>query len=377
MSANQQPQKSQKVALIMAGGTGGHVFPALAVADLLRAANVEVHWLGTAAGIEAKVVPNADIQLHCIDVKGLRGKGMLGLLKAPWLILKAICQARQVFKLVKPDVVLGMGGFASGPGAVAAKLAGVPLIIHEQNAKAGMTNKLSLSMAKRKLAAFPGAFSAGANSAAGNSDSQKGIEIVGNPVRGPILQMQPSSERYAERSGKLNLLIVGGSLGAAAINKVVPATLAQIDVEQRPNVWHQAGARNIDETIALYQDAGVNGNIIAFIDDMQAAYGWADLIICRAGALTVSELAIAGVASVLVPFPHAVDDHQTANGRFLERAGAAIMVQQKDLDSQKLTALLSELQDRKLLAAMAQKAVSVASPQASSIVANICLEEIK
>ena len=158
---------------------------------------------------------------------------------------------------------------------------------------------------------------------------------------------------------------------------MLPATLAQIDAEQRPNVWHQAGVRNIDETIALYTDAGVNGNLTAFINDMQAAYGWADLVICRAGALTVSELAIAGVASILVPFPHAVDDHQTANGRFLERAGAAIMVQQKDLDSQKLTALLSELQDRKLLAAMAQKAVSVASPQASSIVANICLEEIK
>ncbi|MCJ8340496.1 MAG: undecaprenyldiphospho-muramoylpentapeptide beta-N-acetylglucosaminyltransferase [Pseudomonadales bacterium] len=358
----------QKVALIMAGGTGGHVFPALAVADLLRESAVQIHWLGTAAGIEATVVPNAGIKLHCIDVKGLRGKGKLGLLKAPWLIFKAILQARKVFKQVKPDVVLGMGGFASGPGAVAAKLAGVPLIIHEQNAKAGVTNKLSLLLAKRKLAAFPGAF---------GDDVAKGIEIVGNPVRGPILNIQPIEKRYANRSAAINLLIVGGSLGAQAINQVVPQALAQIEVHSRPNVWHQAGGKNIEATLALYKDNGVEAKIDAFIEDMDRAYAWADLVICRAGALTVSELAIAGVASVLVPFPFAVDDHQTANARFLESAGAAILVPQKNLNNEKLLALLEQLNDRQSLQGMAKKAQQLAAPQASVTVANICLEEIQ
>jgi len=358
----------KKVALIMAGGTGGHVFPALAVADLLRESAVQIHWLGTAAGIEAKVVPNAGIQLHCIDVKGLRGKGKLGLLKAPWLIIKAILQARKVIRSVKPDVVLGMGGFASGPGAVAAKLAGVPLIIHEQNAKAGVTNKLSLPLACRKLAAFPGAF---------GDDTAKGIEIVGNPVRGPILNMQPSEQRYAQRSAGINLLIVGGSLGAQAINQLVPQALAKIDVSFRPNVWHQTGVKNIDATLALYKESAVAAKVEAFIEDMDSAYAWADLVICRAGALTVSELAIAGVASVLVPFPFAVDDHQTANAAFLEASGAAILVPQKSLNAEKLRALLVQLNDRKSLQQMAQKACKLAAPEASATVANICLEEMQ
>ncbi|EPJ46079.1 MAG: undecaprenyldiphospho-muramoylpentapeptide beta-N- acetylglucosaminyltransferase [Osedax symbiont Rs2] len=358
----------KKVALVMAGGTGGHVFPALAVADLLTESAVQVHWLGTAAGIEAKVVPNAGIELHCIDVKGLRGKGKLGLLKAPWLIIKAVLQARKVFKKIKPDVVLGMGGFASGPGAVAAKLAGGPLIIHEQNAKAGMTNKLSLPLARRKLAAFPGAF---------GEDAAKGIEIVGNPVRGPILNMQPSVQRYQRRSGAINLLIVGGSLGAQAINQLVPQALAKIDLNLRPNVWHQAGLRNIDATEELYKSCAIEAKVEAFIEDMASAYAWADLVICRAGALTVSELAIAGVASVLVPFPFAVDDHQTANAGFLKTAGAAIIAPQESLDTEKLRSLLVQLNDRKLLQQMAEKACKLATPKASATVANICLEEMQ
>jgi len=359
--------KSKKVALIMAGGTGGHVFPALAVADLLRDANVDVHWLGTAAGIEAKVIPNAGIPLHCIEVKGVRGKGKLGLLKAPWLVAKAIWQARKVFQQVKPDIVLGMGGFASGPGAVAAKLAGVPLVIHEQNAKAGMTNKLSLKMAKRKLAAFPNAF---------GDDSLNGIEVVGNPVRGPILEVEPSAQRYAQRQGKLNVLIVGGSLGAMAINEVVPKALAKIDKKLRPNVRHQAGARNIEQTQALYNALAIEADVTAFIDKMDEAYSWADLVICRAGALTVSEIAIAGVASLLIPFPFAVDDHQSANGQFLVDAGAAHLVAQKTLDENKLVELLAQLDNREMLADMADKAQHVGSPQASNTVANICLEEM-
>jgi UDP-N-acetylglucosamine--N-acetylmuramyl-(pentapeptide) pyrophosphoryl-undecaprenol N-acetylglucosamine transferase len=357
-----------KSALIMAGGTGGHVFPALAVADILREQGVEVHWLGTAAGIESRVVPDAGITLHCIDVKGVRGKGKLGLLKAPWLILKAIMQAKKVFKTVKPDVVLGMGGFASGPGAVAAKLASVPLIIHEQNAKAGMTNKLSLSMATRKLAAFPGAF---------GSDQQKGIEIVGNPVRGAILQLEESAQRYAKRDGKLNVLIVGGSLGAVALNTIVPKAMQLLDASQRPNIWHQAGANKSDETLSLYQTCEVQAQVDPFIKDMHSAYNWADVVICRAGALTVSELAIAGVASILVPFPFAVDDHQTANGQFLVDAGAALLADQKSLDAKKLKDLLESLSEREKLAKMAANAQSVAAPNASQSVAQICLEEMK
>ncbi len=357
-----------KRALIMAGGTGGHVFPALAVADILREQGVEVHWLGTAAGIESKVVPEAGIKLHCIDVKGVRGKGKLGLLKAPWLVLKAIMQARKVFKKVQPDVVLGMGGFASGPGAVAAKLASVPLIIHEQNAKAGMTNKLSLGMATRKLAAFPGAF---------GSDQQKGIEIVGNPVRGAILQLEKSAQRYAKREGKLNVLIVGGSLGALALNKVVPKAMQLLDDAERVNIWHQAGANKSDETQSLYKECNVNAQVDAFIKDMHSAYSWADLVICRAGALTVSELAIAGVASLLVPFPFAVDDHQTANGQFLVNSGAALLADQNSLDAQTLKDLLVSLSDREKLAQMAKNAQSVAAPKASQNVAQICLEEMK
>ncbi len=366
---------SGKRALIMAGGTGGHVFPALAVADILREQGVEVHWLGTAAGIESKVVPDAGITLHCIDVKGVRGKGKLGLLKAPFLVIKAILQAKKVFNKVKPDVVLGMGGFASGPGAVAAKLASVPLIIHEQNAKAGMTNKLSLVMAKRKLAAFPGAF--GSDQQKSISDQQKSIEIVGNPVRGDILKLEDSSARYAKRQGKLNVLIVGGSLGAAAINEVVPKALQLMDEALRPSVWHQAGPKKIEETLAYYKECGIDAQVDAFIKDMHSAYSWADVVICRAGALTVSELAIAGVASILVPFPFAVDDHQTANGQFLVEAGAAILIDQKALDAQKLKTLLMSLNERDKLAEMAANAQSVAAPKASQNVAQICLEEMK
>lgn len=357
-----------KTALIMAGGTGGHVFPALAVADILRKSAVDVQWLGTAAGIEARVIPQADIKLHCIDVKGVRGKGKLGLLKAPWLVLKAIWQARKVFKAVRPDVVMGMGGFASGPGAVAAKLCGVPLVIHEQNARAGMTNRLSLPMAKRKLAAFPGAF---------GDDHQKGIEIVGNPIRGDILNIEPCAQRYAKRSSSINLLIVGGSLGAAVINQVVPQALALLDEELRPKVWHQSGANKDRQTQQFYDEAGVTAEVVPFIDDMQSAYSWADLVICRAGALTVSELAIAGVASILVPHLYAVDDHQTANARYLADAGAALLLDQKSLDSQTLAGMISDINSRELLASMAEKALSAASPKASEIVANVCLEEIR
>ncbi|WP_372739324.1 undecaprenyldiphospho-muramoylpentapeptide beta-N-acetylglucosaminyltransferase [Neptunomonas sp.] len=358
--------KKHKTALIMAGGTGGHVFPALATAHCLQEEGVCIHWMGTQIGIESTVVPNADITLHTIDVQGLRGKGRLSLLLAPFKLLKAIWQAVKVVRAVKPDVVLGMGGFASGPGAVAARLLGVPLVIHEQNAVAGMTNRISAKLAQRILVAFPGAFG-----------SALKVEQTGNPVRGAILELPEPQQRYDQRSGAINLLIVGGSLGAKAINELVPQALAQMAVDERPNVWHQAGKQNFEATQQTYNRLNVSARVDAFIEHMDEAYGWADLVICRSGALTVSELAIAGVPALLIPFPFAVDDHQTGNARYLEQAGAAWIIQQADLKSDDLVGILRNKTDRGLLAGMALKARSVAKPGASKHVAKICLESMK
>ncbi|RTE65188.1 undecaprenyldiphospho-muramoylpentapeptide beta-N-acetylglucosaminyltransferase [Amphritea opalescens] len=359
--------KGRKV-LIMAGGTGGHVFPALATADCLRQQGVAVEWLGTAAGIEADVVPAADIQLHCIDVKGLRGKGKLSLLLAPLRLLHALSQAFGVLRRVKPDVVLGMGGFASGPGGLAAWLTGVPVLVHEQNACAGMTNKILAKLARRVLEAFGGAFK-----------GKVATTVVGNPVRGDILNLAAPTERFAGREGPLRLLVVGGSLGAKAINELLPEVLSALPEGMIPEVLHQVGKRNLAETEALYQAAGFADRksirVVPFIERMDEAYGWADLVLCRAGALTVSELSIAGVASVLVPFPFAVDDHQTGNARYLAEAGAAILIQQNELNRDRLINILTEqLNDREVLLAMAQKARQLGQPEASQAVADICLE---
>ncbi|MDO6454691.1 undecaprenyldiphospho-muramoylpentapeptide beta-N-acetylglucosaminyltransferase [Neptunomonas phycophila] len=355
-----------KTALIMAGGTGGHVFPALATADCLRAQGVAVHWMGTQRGIESRVVPNADIPLHTIDVQGVRGKGRLSILLAPFRLIKAVAQAYHVVKKVKPNVVLGMGGFASGPGAVAAKLLGIPLVIHEQNATAGMTNKISAKIANRVLEAFSGAFGQRAN-----------VEQTGNPVRGDILSLAPPQERFDKRTGPIRLLVVGGSLGAKAINEIIPAALATIPAESRPDVWHQTGKQHIDATRALYAEHGLEGRVDAFIERMDEAYGWADIVICRSGALTVSELAIAGVPSLLVPFPFAVDDHQTANAQYLESVGAATIIQQRDLTVDDIIKRLTENTGRDCLLDMAKKARAVGKPAASQRVADICLEMMK
>lgn len=355
-----------KTALIMAGGTGGHVFPALATARCLQQEGVSIHWMGTQKGIEATVVPNAGIPLHIIDVQGLRGKGRLSLLSAPFKLLKAIWQAVSVVRDVKPDVVLGMGGFASGPGAVAAWLMGIPLVIHEQNAVAGMTNRISAKLAKRVLVAFPGAFGSGVKA-----------EQTGNPVRGAILDLPEPRQRYEQRSGAINLLVVGGSLGAKGINDIVPEALAQLAVDERPSVWHQAGKQHIDAAQQKYKTLDVSARVDAFIEHMDEAYGWADIVICRSGALTVSELAIAGVPALLIPFPFAVDDHQTGNARYLEKAGAAWIIQQSDLRVDDLVNILRNKTDRRLLTDMALKARSVAKPDASKHVARICLESMK
>ncbi len=359
-------QKNMRV-LIMAGGTGGHVFPALAVAEELRARGLVVEWLGTAKGIESTLVPNASIPLNLISVEGVRGKGVLGLLKAPWLISKAIVQAVGIIRRFNPDVVVGFGGFASGPGGVAAKLLGKPLVIHEQNAVAGTTNRLLSHIADSVMAAFEDAF-----------ENRTDIAVVGNPVRDAIKQLPLIAERFQARNDTAapkRLLILGGSLGAKAINEMVPAALAQMEAGNRPEVWHQTGRAHSEATQSRYQQLGVTARVDAFIDNMAEAYAWADLVICRAGALTVSELMAAGVGSLLIPLPNAIDDHQTWNARILAKQGAGIALVQKELTLEKLASLLTvHLSARQELQRMGEKAKALAIPQSAALVADACME---
>ncbi len=300
--------------LIMAGGTGGHVFPALAVAELLRERECRVVWVGTRRGLEARIVPAKGFAIEWLSVSGLRGKGLLTWLLAPVQLAIALAQAFSIVRRQKPAVVLGVGGFATGPGGVAAWLLGRPLVIHEQNAIAGLTNRWLARIARLVLEGFPGSFPPGVRT-----------HCIGNPVRREIAALPAPESRFAVRSGVMRLLIIGGSLGARRLNSSVPRAIALLQRQgHRFEVWHQAGERGIEEARAEYSLAGVSGRVEAFIDDMAGAYGWADLVICRAGALTVAELAAAGVGALLVPFPFAVDDHQTHNARFLTEAGAAV-----------------------------------------------------
>ncbi|WP_299591345.1 undecaprenyldiphospho-muramoylpentapeptide beta-N-acetylglucosaminyltransferase [uncultured Microbulbifer sp.] len=362
MSETNSATFTGKKFLVMAGGTGGHVFPALAVARALQAEGGSVEWLGTMRGIEAQLIPAADIPLHFITVEGIRGKGKAALLKAPVQISKAIWQARQVVKAVKPDAVLGFGGFATGPGGVAARLAGVPLIIHEQNAVAGTTNRLLAKIANRVLEAFPSGLPA--------------AQEVGNPVRTEIAELPAPAERIGKQSPAC-LLVLGGSLGAVAINQLVPEALAKIPAEKRPTVRHQAGQRHLDLAKEAYERAGVEAEVVPFIADMAGAYGQADLVICRSGALTVSEIAAAGLGAIMVPFPFAIDDHQTKNGEWLEQAGAARVIQQDALDADELAGLLESLfADANTLLAMAEAARRVAKPDATDRVLAVCREEL-
>ncbi|WP_409525291.1 undecaprenyldiphospho-muramoylpentapeptide beta-N-acetylglucosaminyltransferase [Nitrincola sp. MINF-07-Sa-05] len=352
-----------KTLLVMAGGTGGHVFPALATADELKKQGVYVEWLGTAKGIEARVIPAAGITLNRIEVTGLRGKGRISLLLAPFRLCKALMQARRVLKKLNPDAVLGMGGFASGPGGLAAWMQGIPVLIHEQNAVAGMTNRALSRFATRVLQAFPGAFA-----------NLSEADCIGNPVRGPILRLKAPEQRMKDRQGPVRLLVVGGSLGAQALNQLLPQALALMPEEKRPKVWHQTGHNHLEHTLNAYKAAGVDAEVVPFIERMDEAWGWADLVICRSGALTVSEIAIAGVAALFVPFPHAVDDHQTTNAAFLVDTGAARMIQQSELTAQKLAQQLEDLSQRELLLQMAIKARSLGRPDASSRLASACME---
>lgn len=348
-----------KAVLFMAGGTGGHVFPALAVAKEMASRGYDIHWLGTANGIEKDLVPAAGYPLHCITIAGLRGKGKLGLIKAPLLIAKAVWQARKIIKQVKPVAVLGMGGYATGPGGVAAKLSGVPLLIHEQNAYAGMTNKLLHKISDQSLQAFPGALD--------------NALVTGNPVREDVFAI---GNQISSDSEQLKVLVVGGSLGAVALNTAVFEAMQSLPEHQRPELWHQAGKRNIEALQQEYQQAGIKAKVTAFIDDMAAAYEWADLVVCRSGALTVSEIAAAGKAAIFVPFPFAVDDHQTANAGFLTRRQAGIIRQQQDLTPQWLAQQWLEYQaDKTALQKMADTARQLAMPDATAQVAG-CIESI-
>ncbi|MDZ7594194.1 MAG: undecaprenyldiphospho-muramoylpentapeptide beta-N-acetylglucosaminyltransferase [Thiobacillus sp.] len=369
---------ANRTLMVMAGGTGGHVYPALAVADEMRARGWDVFWLGTQTGLEARVVPAAGIDMVWVLMGGVRGKGLLKKLLLPAMLLIAFGQSLRAILQRRPDVVLGMGGYTAFPGGMMASLLNKPLVIHEQNSVGGLTNRVLACLADRVLVAFPQAFS-------GEKDKpipcrRVAAEWVGNPVRSDIVAQAkaqradigavPADARVA-RTGPLRLLVVGGSLGAQALNERVPQALALLPAGQRPQVVHQSGRLHLDALRTNYAAAGVEAEVRDYIEDMAAAWRDCDFAICRAGAMTVAELACAGVPAVLVPFPSAVDDHQTGNAEFLADAGAAWLIQQKDLSAEKLATLIGGL-DRATLAAMSDKAMKLARPDATQQVADIC-----
>lgn len=343
--------------LVMAGGTGGHVMPGLAVAEVMRARSWNVVWLGNPQGMEATLVPRHGIAMEPVQIGGLRGKGFRTLLALPLRLARACWQSVVALRRVRPAVVLGMGGYVAFPGGLMAALLGYRLVVHEQNSVAGLTNRVLARFADRVLEAFPGTLA--------------GAACTGNPVRGEIVGAEAPAARYQARTGPLRVLVVGGSLGAKALNDTVPEALALIDAPLRPQVIHQAGRAHVDALVAHYRDRGVDAQVVAFIDDMARALGEADLVICRAGAMTIAELAAVGVASVLVPFPHAVDDHQTGNARFLADQGAATLIAQVDLDAKGLARLFTE-SSRERLAHQAERARALARPHAAEAVADIC-----
>lgn len=347
--------------LIMAAGTGGHVFPALACAEEFTARGYQVHWLGAGRGMENELVPAAGYTLHTLNVTGLRGKGIASLLTAPFKLLAALWQAKRLINELKPVCVLGMGGYVTGPGGLAAKLSSVPLIIHEQNAVAGTANSALAHFASRICEAFPNTFK-----------KRKNCITTGNPVRESLF-LTTARDDIAQRP--VNLLVLGGSLGAEPLNKLVPAALAKIPNELRPVVNHQAGRNNDEVTRERYLSAAVEAKVVPFISDMAGAYTWADLVICRAGALTVSELAATGLASFLVPLPHAIDDHQTRNAEFLAKQGAAVLLPQHATDAARLAAQLTEvLMNKQRIKAMGEQAHVLAQPDATQRVVAACLE---
>ncbi len=351
-----------KTLMVMAGGTGGHIFPALAVAHLMRDAGWRVVWLGNPDGMEARLVPQHGFEMAWVKFSALRGKGILRKLLLPFNLLRGFWQAWRAIGRTQPHVVLGMGGYITFPGGMMASLKGVPLVLHEQNSVAGLANKVLARVADRILSGFPNVL--------------EKSEWVGNPVRPEIVAIAPPAWRFADDGSVLRVLVVGGSLGAQALNETIPQAMALIDEHVRPQIVHQAGEKHLDALRANYAHAEVNAHCVAFIDDMAGAYEWADLVICRAGALTVAELAAAGAPSILVPFPHAVDDHQTTNAAFLVDAGAAVMMPQSSLTPEALAEALVRFSRPQLLE-MAEKARSLAKPAAVSDVAQVCSDIAK
>ncbi len=352
--------KSAKTLMVMAGGTGGHVYPAMAVADYLKAKDWNIVWLCTEGGMENRLIESKDYQKAMITMRGVRGKGLMGWVLLPMKLSIALAQSYKAIAKFQPNLVLGMGGFAAFPGGLMAWVLHKPLVIHEQNSVAGLTNKTLSHFAKKVLAAFPAAFGSKA-------------KLVGNPVRVDITQITAPESRLSTHKGALRLLVVGGSLGAQALNDVLPKALAEIHADNRPQVVHQAGEKHIAILQVNYQMAGVKAEAMAFINDMAAMYTWADIVICRAGALTIAEVSVAGVASILVPFPHAVDDHQTSNAHYLSDAGAAILIPQTEFTVEKVAKLLQGLTREQCLN-MANKARALGKPEATADVAKICME---
>ncbi|HSN64661.1 MAG TPA: undecaprenyldiphospho-muramoylpentapeptide beta-N-acetylglucosaminyltransferase [Azonexus sp.] len=347
--------------LIMAGGTGGHIFPALAVAEKMRERGWRVVWLGNPEGMEARLVPQHGFEMVWVKFGALRGKGFLRKLLLPLNLLRGFWQAQRAIRQVQPNVVLGMGGYITFPGGMMAALFGKPLVVHEQNSVAGLANRVLAGVADRIVTGFPEVLKQGV--------------WAGNPVRPEIAKIAPPAERFAGRDGALRLLVIGGSLGAQALNEIIPQGMALLGENELPQIVHQAGEKHIEALKANYAAAGVPAHCVPFIEDMAGAYEWADLVVCRAGALTVAELAAAGVASILVPFPHAVDDHQTGNAKFLVNVGGAFLLPQGELSPEAI-ALIRNYSRGQLLE-MAEKARSLAKHDATEEVANICAESAK
>lgn len=347
-----------KKLLVVAGGTGGHIFPGIAVADFLKQQGWQVSWIGTPDRMEARVVPKHNIEIDFINVKGVRGNGIKRLIKAPFMVMNAIFQARKILKAQKPDVVLAMGGYVTGPTGIAAKSLGIPLVIHEQNAVAGMSNRWLAKFANKVLAAFPSAF------------AKEQCEVVGNPVRASVANVTAK-----QTTTPINVLVVGGSLGAQVLNETLPAVFSELSALTTLNIWHQTGKNNEPNVTASYQQLGLteNSKVAEFIDDMDSAYQWADLVICRAGALTVSEIAAAGRMALFVPFPHAVDDHQTANAKYLVTEQAALIMQQSEFNQAAVVELLTPYVNApEKISTMASKAKQLAILDATANVAKRC-----
>ena len=350
-----------KTLLVMAGGTGGHIFPALAVAEKMRERGWRVVWMGNPEGMEARRVPQHGFEMVWVKFGALRGKGILRKLLLPLNLIKGFWQALKAIRQVRPDVVLGMGGYITFPGGMMAALLGKPLVVHEQNSVAGLANRVLAGVADRVVTGFPEVLKQGA--------------WVGNPVRPEIAALPAPADRLKDRGGSLRLLVIGGSLGAKALNEMIPQGLARLNADELPQIVHQAGEQHLDALKANYAAVGIHAHCVAFIDDMAGAYEWADLVICRAGALTIAELAAAGVPAILVPFPHAVDDHQTGNAKFLVNVGGAFLLPQGELTPESVALIRNY--SRSQLLEMAEKARSLAKPDATEEVANICTEVAK